>query len=136
MGFLSHPIIVKHTAQQINLRQSRPSLRGLRDEGFIILQNSFRDHNDVLLDIIPPIIHIAIQNHWKLHQLWSRLARDYILLTIVMHYSRLWSHGLMLQVLRLFTKDTQVRHTRNHISNWKALFSCHRSFWSCFINLL
>ena len=89
MGFLSHPIIVKHTAQQINLRQSRPSLRGLRDEGLVILQNSFRDHNNVLLDVIPPTIHIAIQNHWKLHQLWSRLARDYKLLTIVMHYSRL-----------------------------------------------
>ena len=89
MGFLSHSIIVKHTAQHIDSHQSHPSHRGLRGEGFVILQNSFRDHNDVLLDVIPPIIHIAIQNPWKLHQLLSRLARDYNLLTIVMHYSRL-----------------------------------------------
>ena len=85
MQFLSHPIIVKHTAQHIDFRQSRPSLKGLRDEGLVILQNSFRDHNNVLLDVIPPTIHITIQNHWKLHQLSSRLARDYNLLTIVMH---------------------------------------------------
>ena len=45
-----------------------------------MLQNSLRDPNHVLLDVIPPIFHKAIQNQWRVRRLWSRIHMTIICL--------------------------------------------------------
>ena len=67
----------------------------------IKLQNSLKNPNHVLLDVTLPIFHKVIQNHWKLHRLWTRLPRDYNLLIIFMQYLWLWTHANMLTRYRV-----------------------------------